>query len=116
MKLVEYRVVDTNGESRASTVLPEGETFQPPPWLRNKINSKGWKIVFREVSDVELPGYVDWRPVAYTLHAALARSIALTKRKPAKYLQEAMDLFATSVMEENLVVEIPDGEPDGEPG
>lgn len=73
MNRVRHMVLDRQREVRATMVLPEGEVFDPPPWIRHKVTTAGWTIL----SEAHAPpgindhGHVNWYEVAQHLADAL---------------------------------------------
>lgn len=99
----------------ASVTMFEHETYDPPPWVRLGIETKGWWIRHRKAPATGLTfhGAVDWKTVAEGLAAAMQGH-----KKPTKAEQDALDNFGIALAEEALAQESHqpeeiEGSPDG---
>lgn len=86
------------------TVLPEGEVFDPPPWVKHGIQHKGWKVVERSIdaSGLVYHGTADWRSVSDALASALDRLMQqedLSDPEPGEQASKALDDYRIAVTE-----------------
>lgn len=110
--------VSTNGEDRGDqididfltnevimdVVLPNDEVFEPPPWVKHGIETRGWKVVSRPLDDSGLVyhGQVDWRAVAESLAGSLDAVLQqedLSDTEPVERAGKALDDFRIAVTE-----------------
>lgn len=102
------------------TVVNSNEIFDPPPWVRHGIETRGWRVVSKEISESGLVyhGQADWRQVADDLAAAVG---ALTQQEdledpaPVEQASRALDNYRIAVTEVELAQQ-GDGESDGVSG
>lgn len=69
----EVRVSFYSDDVIMTTVLDEGEVFEPPPPVRHGIETHGWRVLWRSLppSGLNDMATVDWRTVATSLADAL---------------------------------------------
>lgn len=96
----------------ASVTLYEHESYDPPPWVRHGIDTKGWWIRRRNAPPTGLAfhGAVDWKSVAEQLAGALMK-----RKKPSQVEEAALDNFGIAMAEEALAMESAVSEPEPEP-
>lgn len=84
-------------------VLPEDEVFEPPPWVRFKIENQGATVVQWEMPDSGLNdhGQVDWQEVAQALYEAISRAMEpeTDQEDPATVVGPAMDRYQVALAE-----------------
>ena len=95
-------------------VLDSDAVFEPPPWVRHGIETRGWRIVSREITESGLVyhGTVDWKALADTLAGALAalqQQEDMEDRQPAEDASKALDDYRIALTEVELARPAIDG-------
>jgi len=83
----------------ASVVLFEHETYDPPPWIRHGLQTKGWWIRQRKLPPTGLAthGAVDWQVIAEKMAEAMRK-----RKTPTKAEKDALQDFDIAQAEISL--------------
>lgn len=127
---IEHSGVDSPQTIRFTTdavvmtcVLPPDEPFEPPPPIRHGIETKGWRVISKELphSGLNDMGWVDWRRISEGLSEALRMVLNaedLDDPEPADQASRALDDFSIAVAEAELRrnITVDETEPERETG
>lgn len=99
--------MDRHRTVRATQVLPEGEMFEPPPWIRQKVESEGWTIGATEYfeSGINDHGHADWFAVSQELATQLRVCLNSPEDLDEVAAMAALDAYDIAIAEVSLSLE-----------
>lgn len=82
-------------------VLPDDVVFDPPPWVRQGIEARGWVVVSKPVEAPALTyhGMADWRATADALAAAVEALVRDDNPEASERASKALDDYRIAVTE-----------------